>query len=537
MNPRIEYNMEKIHIFTPFSVDGNEQHFFNIDIAHRSSLIKIAKSKEVQDYINGLKPEKGRRYILLNALGAEEFYGSNINGDSFPETGLAHEGPDYGYKTFEMYAYYYREHENKNPQNKIGDVHLSVYNPRMHRVELICSVIAEAAPDLTARIDNGDFPFVSMGSKQPFDICSICGNRATKRSEYCEHLRFYMNKILPDGRKVFARNPYPRFHDISDVKIPAELTARALEKIAAAINGEKEKRAEIEKRIPGGRIISGNESEISQAIAHGIHSNTQTDQDIDPRIIEALSKHPLEKVLATLTQMGIVLKPKEFVKLSGLKTDKVFVPQRSTEGYLNLSDENVSPEIIKIASGALLTRSFHNELFLERMGKGYPQAEPTYGSSSELNKLAYIYGMYRKQAPTSLLDYYIATLKKEPMLLSLLLGPTLGLMEYLKKPTSLNYNRLERVQKVPPAEILPTPLPAALYLKRAYLPLDKQAATDVENIVNSYRFSFDKIAKMAREGKKYMEGLSKVASSIHVADIRPDFEEKIIYFLTLRESS
>lgn len=114
-------------------------------------------------YINAAKPIRGKTQILLTALGAGEWWGFNVNGDYFPETALAHEGADYGYKTFEHFAKIYKHHVNKDPTASFGDVALSVYNPTYHRVELIVMLDNARAPDIAQRIEHGDYPDWSMG--------------------------------------------------------------------------------------------------------------------------------------------------------------------------------------------------------------------------------------------------------------------------------------------------------------------------------------------------------------------------------------
>ena len=64
-----------------------------------------------------------------------------------------------------------------------------------------------------------------MGCKVPEDICSITGKRAKVRADYSDYLKFKMNQVLPDGRKVYAINEKPRFFDISIVTIPADPTS------------------------------------------------------------------------------------------------------------------------------------------------------------------------------------------------------------------------------------------------------------------------------------------------------------------------
>jgi hypothetical protein len=45
---------------------------------------------EVARYIEKLRPVKDSQYLLLNAMGAGEYFGSNVNADHFPESSLIH---------------------------------------------------------------------------------------------------------------------------------------------------------------------------------------------------------------------------------------------------------------------------------------------------------------------------------------------------------------------------------------------------------------------------------------------------------------
>lgn len=202
---------------------------------------------DIRKFIKTLKSEDRERnaYVLVNALGAGEFFGPNINSDYFPWDALAHEGDDYGYKTF-YNAHAFQHHANKDPARAFGIPVLSVLHPRMKRVELIIKLDRSKARELGAdgiitRIDNGEFPDVSMGCKVPYDICSICGHRSKTRNDYCQHMRppeelrhiYGPNKILPDGRKIYVINTLPRFFDISFVFIGADKTAKVMAKLAS----------------------------------------------------------------------------------------------------------------------------------------------------------------------------------------------------------------------------------------------------------------------------------------------------------------
>ncbi len=202
------------------------------------------------------KSEKGL-YVLVSALGAAEYWGSNVNGDAFPEKALIHSPSGwndlpvsrmkdvakdwaYGYPTF-MNAYPYKHHVNKDPSRAFGHVVLAVWNPKMFRVELVVYLDKalckkHSAEDVYERIENGEFPDVSMGCKVPYDRCSICDHKSKTQKDYCYHAKYEMNKIYPDGRKVCVINDFPRFFDISFVFIGADKSAKMLAKLAQVNN-------------------------------------------------------------------------------------------------------------------------------------------------------------------------------------------------------------------------------------------------------------------------------------------------------------
>jgi hypothetical protein len=209
----------------------------------------------IQDFVRAVRPTSSGIYVLVNALGAGEYWGSNVNGDLFPEKSLIHapenwEGllvnPErarevgmawpYGYPTF-MGAYPYKHHVNKDPSRAFGRVELATWNAMMHRVELVVYLdralcMQFDAMDIIERIEHGEFPDVSMGCKVPYDVCTICETRSKTTADYCQHALTMMNRILPDGRKVAVRNDYPKFFDISFVFIGADKTAKVMAKLA-----------------------------------------------------------------------------------------------------------------------------------------------------------------------------------------------------------------------------------------------------------------------------------------------------------------
>ena len=197
------------------------------------SLIKSASqtaSTEIQEFWDTIPQDPRYSYLWVIGVSAKEYYGCNNNGDAFTEEDLKHT-----HQHFVDNANVFLQHVNKDPAKGIDKPVFSWYNDDMHRVELILRIDKSKpeAAGTVSKITNGEPLFVSMGCTVTYDVCSICGNKAPTRRDYCDHLRFNMKKILPDGRQVYALNPNPKFFDISIVAKPADPTAYMLDKRAS----------------------------------------------------------------------------------------------------------------------------------------------------------------------------------------------------------------------------------------------------------------------------------------------------------------
>lgn len=210
--------------------DESEPSLTVLDLSKpRGGLEKKAAHEDIQSYIDKLSVKPGYTYLHILAMTAGEWYSSNRNADYFPEDNLKRY-----YKTFETTpAYVYRSHLNKDIKKSYGKVIFSIYNERMHRVELIAECPDDLVEDVNSRISMGDYPATSMALKTPYDTCSICHNKARSRQEYCTHLKTELNKLYPDGRKVMAINDGPlTAFDISFVVRPADVNSSVLQKVA-----------------------------------------------------------------------------------------------------------------------------------------------------------------------------------------------------------------------------------------------------------------------------------------------------------------
>ena len=467
---------------------------------------------EVLVYISNLKPNPQSHYVLVNALGAGEYYGPNINSDHFEEEGLIHK-PDgwtnnplvdkalakdwpYGFPTFYQ-AGVFSHHRNKLRDRAYGDVELSVWNDHMKRVELVVRVdhekcVAFGGIGVWDKLSTGQHPDCSMGSKVPYDLSSITtdwplyrkalatfnprkhkspgaavvefhkqlkakdgrGIRGLSitRNDYDEWTKNHMNRILPDGRKVFVYNPYPRFFDISFVFIGADRTAKVMVFIyqgSALSSAEAAERAgyqdpaselhnvktasaveethevepirfesfsdEVLKTAFLGKGAGLKKGEIDKEVnpdwfgGKGVPLLARNEQDIPEWAIRALATVSEAKALGTTGSMGIVLRPREFQQITLIRmgkgdlshelaaANKVF-PKAEEIAPMSLGAEDFSPALARILMPLLQERSALGPILEQRIiilsDKGNKPA--TSHSAKELRKIGAAYNGYRQ---------------------------------------------------------------------------------------------------------------------------------------------
>jgi len=293
-----------------------------------ASIVKRAQvSDEIASVIDAIKAEPGHRYVLVNGIGSGEFWSSNKNGDYFPEFGLKNGGDDYGYRTFES-GWNFVHHQNKDPKGAVGTVKAAHYNPRMHRCELLLdtdlSKLAKADPALYEKVANGEPVDVSMGSKCDFDVCSICSKRSATRAEYCGHLKEAMNQIMPDGRKVYAYTPHPRFFDISYVTKGADVTAKALHYLDKAASDESAPQVESQKQCPDPALheeVSCEEGSYEIPDFPGDHRCAAilveaTERGIPGEVLDKMASVGFSETLSTCSHIGVILRPEEYQRIA-----------------------------------------------------------------------------------------------------------------------------------------------------------------------------------------------------------------------------
>lgn len=305
------------------------------------------QGSDIASFISTFKPDPGYVYLHVIAMGAGEYYGCNINGDYFPEKDLIER-----HHTFVTNARVFKEHDNKPTSPSYGHVVFSWYNPKMHRVELILAIDKVKGKEFIDRQARGEQLEVSMGCKVREDVCSICGNKARKRSDYCEHILRDKRKIYPDGRQPYMINYNPTFFDISIVRRRADKIAYVLEKVASQdttvsslnaqafdeldslipfaeppqvfdIEEDFEKTANVEKKaadLDKLAMIKRIQSEAVKVLNTGIEEAMplieSTEPDLPPALLDTMAKkHRLEDIMTTFTVNAIPMKPEEFTRI------------------------------------------------------------------------------------------------------------------------------------------------------------------------------------------------------------------------------
>lgn len=239
----------------------------------------------------------------------------------------------------------FKEHKTRRQgATPSGVVIAARINPKMFRGELLIGVDKEKwAPELQKKASGKDIHF-SVGSNVPFDICSVCLNKAAKRSDYCEHAKHSLMRLTKNGSRVYLYNDAPHFYDISGVRTPADKIAFALRQLQ--VTGKELEGTQKEASLSYGMskaasmivppMLSNNQfwkrASLFQKLAvieKQIPCST-SDELIcacggTPGAEEELIKHTegfdASEVLDSCNRKGILLSPKALFKLLGREVD------------------------------------------------------------------------------------------------------------------------------------------------------------------------------------------------------------------------
>lgn len=312
-------------------------------------------NEELKSFIRTLKPDPKYLFLHIVAMGAGEYFGPNTNGDYFPETSgtLITKGLLEKHDTFRTIAKLFKHHKNKAKDPDYGHVPFSTYNNPMHRVELVVAADREKAPDIAQRAENGERLGFSMSCRIPFDICSICGNKARTRSEYCTHIMNHLLEIQPDGRQVYMINEDPTFFDISYVLRPADKTAMLLSKVASETQNPKsvtQKSGDIKKEFETILEPAMEDGQRDGFCKYVMPLLKEAEPDLQ---IDTLKDFPINDILSTLTLCGIICKPYEY--------KRIIISTNNPDDFKpDISHHNFNDSIYQAIKDVVPSRSFYN---------------------------------------------------------------------------------------------------------------------------------------------------------------------------------
>lgn len=217
---------------------------------------------------------------------------------------------------------------------------------------------------------SGDSSYVVNGvavsnCRIPFDVCSVCSNKARTKREYCSHIKNQLLEILPDGRQVYMINPDPTFFDISYVLRPADKTARMISKVAGCHMAAKP------SQINKGSSIK---KEIDVILTPMLPKEQQDTfvKDAMPLLMAAepelpmdsFGEYPLKDILSTLSLCGIICRPKEYNRIMIVK--KISDPENVR---YSVSSSNFNDDMYSMIKDIVPQRSFYCPHVISRLQK------------------------------------------------------------------------------------------------------------------------------------------------------------------------
>lgn len=319
-------------------------------IADKLSFQKRASLFDYDKVVAALKP--GDIPIHVVALGCDEYFGPNRNGDAFTK-----ESCRKYHITFVKHAHWFREHNHHDPRKSYGIVKFSAFNERDGRIELIVflngtkeaakrnkGLVADRELEL---IESGkDLP-VSMACKVAYDKCSGCGNEASNRSEYCGPeecvkyggLKYNIGKTFEDGHTLRAFNPEPKFFDISLVSIPADRIAYTLGVIKTGsanspswlyplpTNNEISKQFRVLKDLCTYERFFAHDSKLASALHPSVYRVKEA--------AVAIKRLDVPEAVYCLTKSGIILPVEDFlISFAGADEDTAVKCGAAVRPYL-----------------------------------------------------------------------------------------------------------------------------------------------------------------------------------------------------------
>lgn len=257
-----------------------------------------------------------------------------------------------------------------------------------------------------------------------FDVCSICGNKATAKNPYCEHIKYHKREVYPDGKQAYMINVNPTFFDISIVRRRADKIAYVLNKVASTDSTASlmEKNAELFEHLgseletsliplaptPDEAIFAIPDNDDMQKIAATLNDREEQEklamvkriraqavrvlqkgieealpalEKVEPNLPAALldrmaRRHSIEDILRSFFLNAIPMKPREFTRIiivqNGIpleKFDDVLAGVRAARPANQIPHGHYQKEIGSLLEKFLMDRSSFLPAVMHRMDK------------------------------------------------------------------------------------------------------------------------------------------------------------------------
>lgn len=257
-----------------------------------------------------------------------------------------------------------------------------------------------------------------------FDVCSICGNKATAKNPYCEHIKYHKREVYPDGKQAYMINVNPTFFDISIVRRRADKIAYVLNKVASTDSAASlmEKNAELFEHLgteletsliplaptPDEAIFAIPDNDDMQKIAATLNDREEQEklamvkrikaqavqvlqkgieealpalEKVEPDLPAALldrmaRRHSIEDILHSFFLNAIPMKPREFTRIiivqNGIpleKFDDVLAGVRAARPANQIPHGHYQKEIGSLLEKFLMDRSSFLPAVMHRMDK------------------------------------------------------------------------------------------------------------------------------------------------------------------------
>jgi hypothetical protein len=203
--------------------------------------------RQIEDQLD----QKNCKYAHVISCGNTEKFGVNRNGDAWAAADLNKD-----MHTYLKHGKCFRDHRNGKDDLFYGRPKVAFHDDQRGYGRLLCEYFAneKAASEKNARVADLEIEAlardgeikVSHGTRIGTDSCSICGNRAKTRRDYCESkeaggkCRLFgcksgLSKLSDEGELQFVHNDDGNiFYDISSIGLSKYGSARQADRIAYA---------------------------------------------------------------------------------------------------------------------------------------------------------------------------------------------------------------------------------------------------------------------------------------------------------------